>query len=62
MKRRYALALFWGWQVGSMGTFIVLTFFDDYPYNAWNWLIVVPRNFVLAELWPLYWGVLRWAV
>jgi hypothetical protein len=53
MKRGRTLALFWGWQADCLGTFIVITFSDGYPYNAWNRLIVVPRNLVLAELWPL---------
>jgi hypothetical protein len=47
------------WQVGSIITFIYLTFFDGYEYTWWNWLIAVPINMILAELWPIYWLILR---
>lgn len=44
----------------AIATFIFLTFFDGYPYNAWNWLIAVPVNFFLSVIWPIYWAVLHW--
>lgn len=47
------------YEIGSISTFVKLTFFDDYIYNAWNWLIAVPVNFFLGQIWPIYWGVLR---
>ena len=50
---------FWVWQAGSIGTLIYLMFFDGYDYNAWNWLIAIPVNFFLAEIWPIYWLILR---
>jgi hypothetical protein len=40
-------------------TTVFLTFFDGYPYNAWNWLIVVPINLFLGTIWPIYWLLLR---
>lgn len=43
-------------------TFAYLTFFDGYGYTSWNWLIVVPVNFFLATIWPIYWGLLRWVI
>ena len=42
-----------------MGTFIYLTFFDGYVYNGWNWLVAVPVNLFLANIWPIYWLILR---
>ena len=36
-----------------------LTFFDGYTYTWWNWIIVVPINGFLAEIWPIYWLLLR---
>jgi hypothetical protein len=48
------------WQIGSVCTFVFLTFFDGYVYNGWNWLIAVPVNAFVAEIWPIYWGILRW--
>jgi hypothetical protein len=47
------------WQLGSVVTFIKLTFFDDYIYTWWNWIIVVPINLFLGEIWPIYWLILR---
>ena len=47
------------WQGGSILTFAFLTFFDHHSYTWWNWLIVVPLNAFLAEIWPIYWVILR---
>lgn len=47
------------YQIGALATFGKLTFFDDYPYSWWNWVIVVPLNAVLSELWPIYWLIVR---
>lgn len=47
------------WQVAALATFIFLTFMDGYAYTAWNWLIAVPANLFLAEIWPIYWLILR---
>lgn len=47
------------WQLGSIVTFVWLTLFDGYVYNAWNWLIAIPVNAFVAEIWPIYWVILR---
>ena len=47
------------WQAGAVATAVFLTFFDSYPYNAWNWIVAVPVNLFLAEIWPIYWVILR---
>ena len=44
----------------SFATFIYLTLFDGYAYTFWNWIIVVPINFSLSMIWPVYWGILHW--
>jgi hypothetical protein len=54
--RTLLLAAFW---IGDIATFIYLTFFDDYQYTWWNWIIVVPLNGVLATIRPIYWLVIR---
>lgn len=46
--------LFLMWQVGSFLTLIYLLFFNT-NYNWWNWIILIPINFILAEIWPIYW-------
>ncbi len=50
------------WMLGDALTFVFLTFFDGYAYNAWNWLIAIPVNVFLATIWPIYWGILRWVL
>jgi hypothetical protein len=47
-----------GWHFGAFSTFIYLTFFDGYEYTWWNWIIAIPINLFLAEIWPIYWLVL----
>lgn len=47
------------WQIGSLLTFVNLTLLDGYVYTWWNWLIVVPINAFLSEIWPIYWLILR---
>lgn len=47
------------WQLGSIATFIKLTFLDGYVYTWWNWIIAVPVNAFLAEIWPIYWLIIR---
>lgn len=48
------------WQIGALGTFVFLTFFDGFNYTWWNWIIAVPLNIILAQMWPIYWLVLHW--
>lgn len=48
------------WTTGTIGTFIYLTFFDGFVYNAWNWIIAIPLNGFLASMWPIYWLILHW--
>ena len=47
------------WQLGSIATAIYLLFFDGPVSHWWGWLIVVPTSLFLAEIWPLYWLILR---
>lgn len=51
--------LFLLYEIGGIGTFLYLTFFDGYDYTAWNWLIAVPVNLFLGQIWPIYWAILR---
>lgn len=48
------------YELVAIGTFVYKTFFDGYVYNSWNWLIAIPVNMFLAEIWPIYWGIIRW--
>jgi hypothetical protein len=47
-------------QIGFLGTFIYLTFFDDVRWTWWNWLVILPANLFLSAIWPIYWPVLHW--
>lgn len=48
-----------GYQLAALYTFVRLTFFDGYVYNWWNWIIAIPVNGFMAEIWPIYWFLLR---
>jgi hypothetical protein len=52
-------ALLYAYLAADAATFVFLTFFDGYRYNAWNWLIALPINALLATIWPIYWMILR---
>lgn len=60
LREAWHLALGFVYFGGQLWTFIFLTFFDDYRYTWWNWIIVVPLNIALATIWPIYWLFLRW--
>lgn len=38
----------------GLGTLIYLMFFNT-DYNWWNWIFLIPLNFIIAEFWPVYW-------
>jgi len=59
MKNAMVATLFWVYQAGALGTLVFLTFFDNYAYTWWNWVIAVPINIFLGEIWPIYWAILR---
>jgi hypothetical protein len=44
----------------DIATFIYLVFFDGYVYNSWNWVIAIPCDLFLAQIWPIYWAILHW--
>lgn len=44
--------------VGDIATFVYLIVSDAADFNAWNWLIIVPVDFFLASIWPIYWAIL----
>ena len=46
--------------LGSAATFVYLTFFDDFTWTWWNWILVIPINTFIASIWPIYWLVLHW--
>lgn len=50
----------WAYLIVDTATFVYLTFFDGYIYNAWNWILALPINLFLAQIWPIYWSVLHW--
>jgi hypothetical protein len=53
------IGLFCAWQLAGVATFVYLTFFDGYEYNWWNWVVALAVNGILAEIWPIYWFILR---
>ena len=59
MKDWFVVLLYILYHIGAVATFGFLTFFDGTVYNWWNWLIIVPVNLFLGEIWPIYWAILR---
>ena len=51
--------LYVAYHIGAIITFVKLSFFDGGEYNWWNWIIIIPLNLFLAEMWPIYWLILR---
>lgn len=47
------------WQIGSLITFGILVVEDWPDFNWWNWIIFIPINLFLGEIWPIYWLILR---
>jgi len=47
------------YHVGALASFVKLTFFDGVTYNWWNWFLLVPIQLFLAEIWPIYWLLIR---
>jgi hypothetical protein len=50
---------FWGWHLAAMLTMIFLTIEDWATLTWWNWIIIIPINLFLGEIWPIYWIILR---
>jgi hypothetical protein len=49
----------WVHLVASTATQIYL-FVEDWPrLNGWNWIIILPIDFFLGEIWPIFWLILR---
>jgi hypothetical protein len=59
MREGLKWTLIIGYEVAGWGTFGFLTFFDDVHYTWWNWIILLPINGFLGQIWPIYWLILR---
>lgn len=55
----YGRALFWLHIIASTATQIWLIVQDWPKLNWWNWIIIIPIDFFLGEIWPIYWLILR---
>ena len=60
LGKAFGVLLYGAYFIGGPATFIYLTFFDDFNYTAWNWIIAIPANIILASIWPIYWTIIRW--
>lgn len=45
--------------IASTLTQVYLLFFDGTVYTWWNWIIIIPIDLFLGEIWPLYWLIIR---
>jgi len=48
-----------GYEAIACVTFAYLSFFDGYVYTWWNWIVAIPVNIILSQIWPIYWLILR---
>lgn len=54
------MRLLWpAYLLGDLATFVFLASFDGYRYTSSNWLIAIPVDIFLAQIWPLYWLAIR---
>jgi len=44
--------------IGQLATFIFLIITNWPGFNWWNWIFLIPINFFLACIWPIYWVIL----
>jgi hypothetical protein len=59
MKETPGLIAIIAYHLGSLATLGYLLFFDGTHYTWWNWILIVPLDIFLAEIFPFYW-LLRW--
>jgi hypothetical protein len=59
MKGAVGIAVAILYEVASWATFAKLAFFDNYAYNAWNWIIAIPVDVFMGQIWPVYWLIIR---
>ncbi len=55
MEQRLVSLLWLIYNVGAWGTWIYLTFLDGVIYSFWNWIFILPMNFMQAVMWPMTW-------
>lgn len=59
MKQSLLIIAGIAYELAAWATFGKLTFFDDYHYNWYNWMIVLPMNTIAGQFWPFYWAIVR---
>lgn len=50
----------WIYVIVDAITFIYLMHADWSDINWWNWIIIIPVNVFLAQIWPIYWAFIHW--
>jgi hypothetical protein len=56
---RLAIIASVAYEIVAWATFAKLMFFDNYIYTWWNWIIALPLNVFLGQVWPIYWLMIR---
>ena len=47
--------------VADLATFVYLMWVDiAQGVEGWQWLGVTAINVLLAQIWPIYWGLIHW--
>lgn len=55
----FQLAMVIMYQVGLVGTWVFLMFFDGKSYQWWGWILAAGINGAIASFWPVYWIIIR---
>ena len=45
--------------IADIATTGFLLWEDWDSFNWWNWIIIIPIDFFLGTIWPIYWLILR---
>jgi len=57
VENRPKTALIIGYELAGFGTFFYLL--HEGGFTWWNWPIIIGADAFLAQIWPIYWLILR---
>lgn len=58
MRAHLKTAAIWAYVAGDVATFLFLIFVDA-KLTWWNWPVAAGLSAFLAQIWPIYWAILR---
>lgn len=55
-------AAFWAYLWIDYATFLHLALYSGWSTEWWHHFAWIVPHFLLAQVWPLYWGVIHWLI